>query len=313
MHASPDPCAESDDSPATDTPPAGPEWPTIGVAVAIYAGFATLGWYHALLPWWVVLPLGGYLVAWHGSLQHEAVHGHPFASHWLNELVVLPSLWLWLPYRLYRRTHLDHHHTPHLTVPGEDPESYYVSARSWQRLAWPLRRLLDAHNTACGRLLLGPGVLVWLLLLGETRRVARGDFSHAADWLMHALGVAVVLAWVLAVCRIPLAEYLVLYVYPGISLTLLRSFLEHQAHREPGKRTVIVESGPLMSLLYLNNNLHALHHAEPRLPWYVLQKRFARCREELLAENRCYRFPGYAAIVMRYLFRSKEPVVHPVH
>ena len=68
------------------------EWPTLLVAAAIYAGFAALTWFYHALPWWLVFPAGAYVVAWHGSLQHEAVHGHP--THWplLNELLVFPSL-----------------------------------------------------------------------------------------------------------------------------------------------------------------------------------------------------------------------------
>ena len=51
------------------------EWPTLAVAVAIYAGYALLTLNYHNLPWWLVLPAGGLLLAWHGSLQHEAVHG----------------------------------------------------------------------------------------------------------------------------------------------------------------------------------------------------------------------------------------------
>ena len=45
----------------------------------------------ASLPWWVVLPAGAWLTAWHGSLQHEAIHGHPTRSARLNAALA------WLP------------------------------------------------------------------------------------------------------------------------------------------------------------------------------------------------------------------------
>ena len=76
------------------------EWPTIALAVGIYAAFAALTWGYHDLPWWTVLPLAGVIVCLHGSLQHEAVHGHPTGNAVLNELVVFPSLWLWLPFRI---------------------------------------------------------------------------------------------------------------------------------------------------------------------------------------------------------------------
>src|ERR1700745_3501172 len=48
--------------------------PTWIVAVVLYGSWFLLVWYHALLPWWFILPVGAYLTAWHFSLQHEAIH-----------------------------------------------------------------------------------------------------------------------------------------------------------------------------------------------------------------------------------------------
>ena len=76
------------------------EWPTWLLTVAIYGGFASLTLAYHALPWWIVLFLGGYLVAWHGSLQHEVLHDHPTSSPLLNEALVFPSLWLWAPFRV---------------------------------------------------------------------------------------------------------------------------------------------------------------------------------------------------------------------
>src|SRR3546814_3895233 len=84
--------------------------------------------------------------------------------------------------------------------------------------------------------------------------------------------------WSSDVCSSDL--YLLLFVYPGIALSLVRSFLEHQARPEVSERSVIVESGPLMSLLFLNNNLHLVHHDKPGLPWYRIPA-FYRQRRDL--------------------------------
>ena len=48
-------------------------------------------------PWVVLAPLGAYLVALHGSLQHEALHGHPTRSAVVNELLVFLPVSLWFP------------------------------------------------------------------------------------------------------------------------------------------------------------------------------------------------------------------------
>ena len=49
---------------------------------------------------------------------------------------------------------------------------------------------------------------------------------------------------------------------------MIRTYLEHQAAEETEARTVIVERGGPFALLFLNNNLHAVHHERPSVPWY---------------------------------------------
>ena len=289
------------------------EWPTVFLAVAVYGVFGLATWAHEALPWWLLLPLGGYVVALQGSLQHEATHGHPTPWPWLNEALVFPSLWLWIPFRIYRRTHLQHHSDQFLTDPLSDPESFYMTPEAWAR-SGPLRRgLAWTLNTLLGRLLLGPAICTLRLYGRALGRFARGETEDLGAWLLHFAAVAVVLAWAIGICGISMVDYLIFFAYPGTALTLLRSFLEHQAREAPGERSVVVEAGPLLSLLYLNNNLHALHHAEPGLAWYRLPARYRDRRQDLLARNGGYRFGGYLEIVMRYLLRPKEPPVHPLY
>jgi fatty acid desaturase len=288
------------------------EWPTLAVAGAIYAGYGLLTFYYHILPWWLVLPAGGYLLAWHGSLQHEVVHDHPTPWRWLNRALVFPSLWLWMPMEVYADTHLRHHHDESITDPLEDPESYYLSKEAWARTGGLRRSLLRFHNTAAGRLLIGPIVSVWRLMKVETKAFLCGDFRNLNAWLLHLLGCVPVLVWVSVVCEIPLLAYVLLFIYPGISMTLLRSFAEHQARTQVGERLAIVEAGPLMSLLYLNNNLHYVHHLGPGIAWYRLPARWRAGREQVLGANGGYYFGGYGEIIRRYAFRGREPVAWPM-
>ena len=287
------------------------EWPTLLVLAGTYGAFGLLTWFHASLPWWLLLPLGAYTVCLHGSLQHEAVHGHPTSRTWVNEALMLPSLWLWMPYRIYRETHLRHHHDERLTDPTLDPESYYVTPERWATLGPLHRGLLWARNTLLGRLALGPAICTWGLFRNEALGLLRGDGRHLRSWALHLIRCALVLAWVIGVCGMPVLEYLAFFAYPGLSLTLLRSFLEHQARDNPGERSVLVEAGPAMSLLFLNNNLHALHHDQPGLAWYRLPARYRTRRSDLLAANGGYRYSGYLEIAARYLLWPKEPLAHP--
>lgn len=292
-------------------PAAGKAWPTLMVTLSVYAGFLSLTWFYHELPIWAVLPLGAYIIAWHGSLQHEIVHGHPTPSPLLNEVLVLPSLWLWLPFRIYRHEHLRHHRNSRLTDPLDDPESYYIDRRQWRGMNKYQRRFFRFHNTLAGRLLAGPGYAVCRLIKAQARAVYCGDRRSIQAWVLHCAGCAPVLFWIIAVCGIGFFEYIAVFVYPGMALTLLRSFAEHRAAAQVEQRTAAIEAGLLFSLLYLYNNLHVLHHAEPGTPWYRLPARWRQRRAELLQQNGNYRFQGYSDIFRRYGVRAKENPAYP--
>lgn len=287
-------------------------WPTLAVALAIYGGFGLVTWYHDLLPWPLVVVAGAWLGAWHGSLQHEVTHGHPTPWRVVNHALALPSLLLWVPFGIYRATHLRHHVDSRLTDPLEDPESFYVTPGQWARLGPARRAVLWMHNTLLGRLVIGPPRAVARLCGEEVRRLAAGDLGHLRHWAWHVPAVALVLGWAVGVSGMPLWQYLLGFVYGGTALTLLRSFLEHRAAEGVGERTAVVEAGALFALLFLNNNLHAIHHRHPRRPWYELGQLYRSERAETLARNGGYRYRGYGEIFLRYLLRAKEAPVHPL-
>lgn len=287
------------------------EWPTVLLIGATYLAFGLLTWFHAAVPWWAFIPLGAYIASLHGSIQHEVVHGHPTPSRLANEALVFPCLWLWLPYAYYREAHLTHHADENLTCPLQDPESYYVPPETWARMSPLRRRLRSLLNTFPGRVLLNPFRSWFWAGRALVRAIRSGDRVWQGVWLRHAVAAALPLVWALWIAGMPLWLYLVTFLYGGTVLAQFRSFLEHQARPDVGPRTVAVEAGWVMSLLFLYNNLHILHHVEPGTPWYRLPARWRQRRTELLALNGGYRYSGYAEIAWRYLFKPKEPVVHP--
>lgn len=284
--------------------------PTWVVVVVLYSAWVALVWFNARLPWWVIMPVGTYLLAWHFSLQHEAIHAFRKVPSWLRFAVVFPPLGLWFPFPLYRKSHSTHHRDAHLTVPGIDTESYYVKQADWQQMGAIRRRLLTANQTMLGRLAIGPALRLWILVSRETGRVARKDYSHLPHWVIHGLAVAALFWFISGVCHFPWWQYCLLIAYPGLSLSLLRAFTEHRAADDSAQRTASVESNFVMSLLYLNNNLHVAHHLKPTMAWYDIPRFYHDHRRELLTSNANFVYKGYGELARHYFV---VPVFSPIH
>lgn len=288
------------------------EWPTWLLAASVYGGWIVLTWFFGALPWWATLAAGAWLVAWQNSFQHEALHGHPSPSGRLNDALAWPPLGLWMPYAIYRDSHRAHHETPSLTDPLDDPESYYVTPEHWARYGRIQRAVLWLNNTLAGRLVLGPWLVATRFWWMEAKRMKEGDFGNMRIWIIHLVLVAALLLWVTVICGISVAEYLLFFAWPGLALSLMRSFHEHRPADSQSGRTAIVEAGPLAGLLYLNNNLHVVHHDRPGLPWYRIPALYQRDRTAILLRNGGFRYGGgYLEIALRYGLRPKDSPVHP--
>ena len=298
--------------PANDPGPASGarvEWPTLGLIAGCHGAWvlATLG--YAAAPW-AALPLAAVAIAFQASLQHEVMHGHPTGRRALDAALVWPAYGLLIPYQRYRDTHLAHHRDARLTDPYDDPESNYLDPDVWSRLPSWLRGLLWANNTLAGRLTFGPLVSQCRFVAADWRAAWAGDRAVIRGWGMHLPAAAVVLAWVWA-APMPLWAYGAA-VYGGLSLQRIRSFLEHQAHDRASGRTAIVEDRGPLALLFLNNNLHVVHHMHPAVPWYRLPALYRARRARYLARNGGYVLRSYGEVFRRYLWRPKDPVAHPL-
>lgn len=285
------------------------EWPTLLLAMGVYAAWGLVVFWLSAHSLGLAIVLTAVIVALHASLTHEAIHGHPFRSEALNEALVFPALGILYPYRRFRDTHRLHHQEPELTDPYDDPETNYLARRDWEGLPKATRALLGVNNTLFGRLLIGPAIGAVLFVIFD-RRQALLDPSIRTSWLMWLPAVAVVVALVW-VSPMPLWAYLAA-AYMGQSIVRIRTYLEHQAHENPEGRTVIIDDRGVLGFLFLNNNLHAVHHAHPGIPWYNLRAAFLAERAQFLDRNEGYFFTSYGAIFRRYLFRAKDPVAHPL-
>ena len=287
------------------------EWPTIGMIVICYGTWLLAGLYI-----WPEYPIVALLVmavtaALHSSLQHEVLHGHPTNKAWLNELFVgvLPLAPAY-PFRRFKALHLRHHNDEHLTDPYDDPESYYLDGRKWHEISGVLRLILSINNTMIGRVIIGPALMVWGFVGSELKLAMKGDGKVLNAWALHLPALVFLFAILHYGFGIPFWLYLFTSAYLGMSIISVRTYCEHQAAANINHRTVIVEHSPL-SWLFLNNNLHLVHHKAPGLAWYKLPALMRERRAEWVSLNDGYVFGGYLAVFKHFAFKAKEPVVHP--
>jgi fatty acid desaturase len=244
------------------------------------------------------------------SLQHEALHGHPTHSRKVNTALAIAPLSFWLPYLSYRATHMVHHHTD-LTDPEIDPESFYLRPADWSSAGTFERGYVLITRTMLGRLTIGSVHSICRYLWLEVDKV-RSDRREARRWFTHGIAVVVLGWWLFAVVHFPVWEYVIGFILMGQSFTLLRSFVEHCAVAE-GTRSAVVKAGPFLSLLFLNNNLHHTHHAQPSTPWYALPAlhRDLGGDDAAAAGAGLYR-QGYLEVARRNLVRPFCQPDHPL-
>ena len=289
------------------------EWPTLALVFAIYGGWLALTYFWQSIPLWLLIPLAAWTVAWQGSLQHEIIHGHPTRVRALNDALGWPPLSLWLPYPIYKLSHLQHHRDERLTDPLDDPESFYITEKAWSDAPAWLKALLRFNQTLLGRLIVGPAFMIGFFLHAEFGLVVANEGKRRRIWAIQAALVAVVLFWVLAVCQMPFWLYLLAFVYAGGALTRIRSFAEHRFADNHEERTAIVEGGGPLALLFLNNNLHVLHHLRPTIAWYDLPALYRAHRETLVQHNGGLVYRNYGELFSRFFVKPHDKLLHPHH
>lgn len=296
-------------SPTKDQPI---EWPTLLLILGCY-GFWLMA--TTILAQWS-LPLAIILctltLTFHSSLQHEIIHGHPFKNQSINEALVWLPIGLAIPFERFRDTHLAHHKDANLTDPYDDPETGYLDPEIWNQLSHGFQKLLMFNNTLLGRMVIGP-LLGQVSFMRDELRLARNQSSSVSRaWIAHAFGFALVITWLWLIGSIPIWAYLI-SAYAALSILKIRTFLEHRAHTHMPSRTVIIEDRGPLAFLFLNNNLHLVHHAHPSVPWYKLPRLYRSRAAEYQKRNQGYCYRSYAEIFRAYFVKRKEPVAHPFY
>jgi len=245
------------------------------------------------------------LAAWYMSLQHELVHGHPTQHAWLNRALGLLPIAVWYPFDIYRSSHLAHHRDEVLTYPGQDPESNYLDPQDFASRSAPLRFLLVAQRTALGRFCITPAFAIFHLLRPLFFKAYWQSPRLRWTWAQHTL-LLVLMLWVIqSYAGISPGLYVALS-YACLGLAFMRSFYEHRPAADAQHRIVINEAGWLWRLLYLNNNYHAVHHAQAKLAWYRIPTLYRAHRDYFLHRNGVYLLHGYLAFFARHALRPLD-------
>lgn len=285
------------------------EWPTWLLWTVILVSWALLVGSYGSIPTWISTPLLVVVVAWYMSFQHELTHGHPTRNATVNRLIGLPPLGIWYPFDTYKIDHLKHHEDAHLTEPGVDPESNYITPELAATLGPLALWLYKSQRTFLGRFLIGPALVNVSLWTRLARAVRKGDLDELQIWSLH-LPLAMMLLWLLdRHTAMPVWHYCFGIAYPALGLAMLRSLYEHRPAALPSHRTVINEAAWPWRLLYLNNNYHVVHHAYPGVPWYRIPAMYRADRAAYQERNGGFVLPGYLHLIRNFAFK---PVDNPV-
>ena len=285
------------------------EWPTVALLVAFFVALGSVIAWQDSIPWPLETLAYIYLGGLWMSLGHELLHGHPTPWTSVNSAIGFIPLSFWVPFARYKTMHVRHHRS-NLTFPEDDPESFYVAPELWQNAGTVRRTYFLFLRTIPGRLTLGVPRGIIRFWRREVRLFDKGDV--AKPWAVHIVG-SIAVGWLIfGALHVSPWTYIFGFCLGGAACTQLRSFLEHAAVPE-GTRSAVVKAGPVMSLLYLNNNLHHTHHGEPDLAWYRIPALHrAVGADEMAAQGAGLYKGGYWEVCRTYFFRPFCQPDHPL-
>jgi fatty acid desaturase len=292
--------------------PASFEWPTWLLVLAVYGGWILLLQHYHLIGPIFAAPLLILVCALHGSMCHELIHGHPTRITAFNSLLGSIPLTLFLPYPIYRESHLTHHHDENITLPGKDPESYYCSASEYRRKSRPGKLFAWINMTIAGRLLFNPAIEIFSLGKLVCNALKTGEVHALKVWGIHLVSVALLMLLIVQYFQVPWWHYL-LIAYFANSLTRIRSFYEHRARFDVSERTVLMEPCLFFKIMFLNLNFHLAHHEHPSIPWYRLGDYYREHRTDLISRSGDFYYGGYRHWLLGHLFRPIDSPIHPFY
>ena len=241
-------------------------WPTIIFAAAVFAAYlGTLGLtFLGHLPLAIAIPLTAILTYLTYTVLHESAHGSITGSHkglrWLNEALGYLAAWIiMIPLTAHRHEHLAHHR--HTNEPEADPD-FAVSGLTRS----PFHALWYATE----------------VYIGQFTYYLRNRWHNAPrkQNLYFCLETALIFVPRLALLSSPyffeaLSLFGIAWLF-GLSNTVyLFAYLVHRPHEDSGRyvdtSTITTRSrrlNSIVTLLWVYQNYHSIHHLFPRVPFY---------------------------------------------
>lgn len=184
------------------------------------------------------------------TVLHDALHKSVSRRPWLNEAFGYAATFVLCgPYAAIRRNHLHHH--AHANDPREDPD-FWVAGETWLSVVLRCLTMLQMHY--------------WSYLT----RLRRRDSAYAQSVLTIA---AIVLLHAWAWRSGHLLDLVLYWTVPAqlavAALALTFDYWPHRPHTGRGRFKDTANILPAwLDPFFLCQNLHAVHHLFPQLPWY---------------------------------------------
>ncbi len=238
-------------------------------AVAVYAGLFALS-VASMIPLVVAFPLVAYLVYVTYTPLHEAVHNNIAGSNrglrWLNELTayVVASI-LGVSYTMHKASHRAHHR--HTNVRGEDPDFVFTGNRLYDLVTGGSKMMANEYKDYFVRVF---------------------PSAKLSEKVIVILEIVTFVGWRVALAIFFPVEVLVLCVFGNIAgVTLLGYIFAWIVHTpfnetERFKDTATILMPPMIhkpvTLLWLWQNYHSIHHLFPRVPFFHYSALFDEIR-----------------------------------
>jgi beta-carotene hydroxylase len=239
-------------------------WPTVIMVALVLIAFVGNLWLFAagLAPLWAATLIYAALTYMSYTPLHEAAHGNIHGSHerlqWLNDLCgYLVAPLIMVPYSTHKVEHFTHHR--YTNQPDKDPD-FVVSGMRNGFLAFIVYgfKFLWTQNTFLFR-------DHWATMPRRERAIYFAEVALAIGWRLAFMAL------------IPAASTLVLLIAAYLAGGLFTAYWfayrphlpyeESTRYRNTNSLIMPVWMKPL-EWFWLGQNLHSIHHAFPRVPFY---------------------------------------------